>query len=198
MKKPIIWFLMALLLTSVMLSISGVAVAPKEGGEPCIWAVLMCGADWPPCGHGDAQYMYHILTEHYNISKDHIYYSEVNASYPGVNATATKENFRWAIKNWTASRSDADDIVFIFSVSHGGGYHKDYGLGPFEFYTTRHTNVSYGRVSFGTNDENQDNETKEGHFILSEFSKLSDPPELKNYYDIDEDGQKDDVYCADL
>lgn len=82
------------------------------------WAVLVCGDS---IGEGDAAYAYHVLNDHYNFSD--IYYLHVDTSQPGVDAYANTTNFRWAITNWLASNSDANDIVFIYIVTHGNGMH---------------------------------------------------------------------------
>jgi len=39
-----------------------------------------------------------------------------------VDGPSTKENVRWAIREWLHSNSDEDDIVFIYFSCHGGGF----------------------------------------------------------------------------
>jgi len=65
-------------------------------------------------------YMYHVFSEHYCF--DNITYLSVYLSDPGVNASATKNNIRFAITDTLAGWSNENDTVFIYFSSHGGGY----------------------------------------------------------------------------
>jgi len=87
------------------------------------WAVLVSGTI--DCEvrstQFDTQFMYHILVDHYGISEDRIYYLHANMSYPyrGVDAEATKNNVRCAIREWLAHNVSSHDWVFIYFTSHG-------------------------------------------------------------------------------
>jgi len=93
------------------------------------YAVLVSGTLDPDlmCTQLDTQYMYHVLVGHYGMKPDNICYLHANTSYPynGVDVEATKANVTWAINTWLKSRSTANDMVFIYMTSHGGGYWKD-------------------------------------------------------------------------
>jgi len=104
-----------------------VTLGQEDGREH--WAVLAACTTEPNSPSNDTQYMYHVLNEHYDF--DGIYYLDVHTDRPGVNASATRENFRWAITNWLHDNSDANDLIFIFCVGHGGGY--NHRLNEMEF-----------------------------------------------------------------
>lgn len=88
--------------------------------NPCdYWAVIAACCMYPSAASHDAQLLYHVLSEHYGF--DGIYYLDVRTNLPGVNASATRNNFRWAIRNYLMN-SDGNDLIFIFIVGHGGGY----------------------------------------------------------------------------
>lgn len=75
-----------------------------------------------------------MLTDHYAF--DGIYYLDVFTNRSGADGLSTLANVRWAITNWTASRADGNDIVFIYFTSHGRGYNavknvNDYGRPEF-------------------------------------------------------------------
>jgi len=114
---------MVLLITMAFLNM-GLSIQPASSAgsqSTQYWALLMAGAEEPVASQ-DAQYMWHVLYEHYAF--DGIYYLDVRWWLSCVDAVATKENFRSAITDWLATRSDANDVIFIFSVSHGGGYNS--------------------------------------------------------------------------
>jgi len=83
------------------------------------WAVIASCSDRPPASN-DTQYMHHVLSEHCGF--DDIYYLDIRTDLAGVNAFANKSNFRWSITTWLHDHSDADDLIFIFCIGHGGGY----------------------------------------------------------------------------
>ena len=90
--------------------------------RPKSWAVIACTSTGLWSHTADAHYVYHVLTEHYNFDDESIYYMN-DKSLLGVDTTwVNKYELRWAINQWLASRSDADDLIFIYIVGHGGGY----------------------------------------------------------------------------
>jgi hypothetical protein len=89
------------------------------------WAVIAACCMYPTSPSNDAQYMYHVLSAHFDF--DGIYYLDVRTGLPGVNASATRANLQWAIRNWLHDRSDTDDLIFIFCVGLGGGYNANMG-----------------------------------------------------------------------
>ncbi|MEM3464251.1 MAG: hypothetical protein QXL91_05245 [Candidatus Bathyarchaeia archaeon] len=115
----------ALVITLAVASIGLSPTALAQQPQRNYWAVIAaCAAtDWHPVDYTaskDAYLMYHVFSEHHKF--DGIYYLDRNMLFPEVNASATRNNFRWAITNWLHDRSDANDIIFIFIVGHGGGY----------------------------------------------------------------------------
>ena len=89
--------------------------------RPKSWAVIVCGSKGGSF-RNNTGYMYHVLSQHYNF--DDIYYlsRDIYSSDPGVIASSTKANVRWAIRDWLGSRSNHNDLIFIYFSSHGGGY----------------------------------------------------------------------------
>ncbi|MCL6579254.1 MAG: PKD domain-containing protein [Candidatus Bathyarchaeota archaeon] len=95
-----------------------VAIGQSTQSRKC-WAVIVACA-MEPMSSTDAYYMYHVLSYHYVF--DGIYYLDVRSAHFPANTSATKNNFRRAITTWLYENSDADDLVFIFLIGHGGGY----------------------------------------------------------------------------
>jgi len=98
----------ALLLTPSIPSIEASAI---EG----LWAVIISGFMPWPIGRGtidnDLYDLRATLYDHYGFNAYNTYYC----------LQATAETLQDAI-NWLASKSDSDDLVFIFLASHGGGW----------------------------------------------------------------------------
>jgi len=194
-----------LLLGASFLSIVSTAQAqdPQQ-----LWALIICGSINSTFSN-DTQYMYHVLHDHYSFAG--IRYLDVYTSRPSVDALSTKANVRSAITSWLDSRSTANDIIFIFFSSHGGGYHTTNGL-------------ESGRVETAGSDEG--NEQRESTFTIS-FYPLNTPvdfngdgindrlrdinydrfieidynddgnytAQLSTTFDIDGDGQNDDIFA---
>jgi hypothetical protein len=116
------------------------------------WALIVDGDD---LFAGDSAYMYHVLHDHYG-------------TIPGVNGSATKENMRSAISNWLYSKSDSNDIIFIFFSNHGGGYNTKTG------------NLSGGRWDSSFDEGNE-------HYIGNQWKGVDEcicfPRENQSYWD---------------
>jgi len=105
---------------SAFLVLTGpVAVMAEEPADSTRWAILVHG---PAIYTNDIDYMYHILNEHYNFTDNGIYFLNTNTSDPRVDNASTLENVRWAINTWLPSKSNVNDTIMIFFVTHGGGY----------------------------------------------------------------------------
>jgi len=112
----------ALLVTSAVSIIGPIVADPVE-----YWALIVCGSysGIEPSFGADAAFMYHTLSRHYTFNG--IYYLHAEPSIaPEANGIATKENIRWAIKNWLDQRSDSNDIIFVYYTDHGAGYNTYY------------------------------------------------------------------------
>jgi len=125
MKKAAILILMLLLCASI--SLSPIRTSKATGGN--LWAVIVCAT---PDLSEESDFLYETLTTYYDFTD--IYYLNVNTSKNGVDALMTKDNVRRALNTTLAQWSDSDDIVFIYFMSHGGGYNMlyapDYWLLP--------------------------------------------------------------------
>jgi len=83
------------------------------------WAVIVCGSsEFQP----DPERLYNVLMDSYNF--DGILYLSVNTSNPNVNLETTHANLKYALKDWL-NQSTADDLIFIFIETHGGGYRRN-------------------------------------------------------------------------
>lgn len=83
------------------------------------WAVIVCGSNtFQP----DPERLYNVLMESYNF--DGILYLSVNTSNPNINLETTHTNLQYALKDWL-NQSTADDLIFIFIETHGGGYRRN-------------------------------------------------------------------------
>jgi hypothetical protein len=90
------------------------------------WGLIVQGA-FDPCELvylGDAQYMYHIMSEHYVF--DGICYLSINTSLPGATNKTNKENLDWSIRQWLGTNSGPNDVIFIFFATHGKGYNAQF------------------------------------------------------------------------
>lgn len=96
-----------------------------QAQETDYWALIVCGSEGMSF-QNNADYMYHVIRDHHAF--DDVYYLSVDPSHPGVDGETTGANVRAAIRTWLATRSDDDDLVFIYFSSHGGGYHLTEGL----------------------------------------------------------------------
>jgi hypothetical protein len=76
-----------------------------------LWALIVCGT-FPEFAY-DSWELRSVLQDHYSF--DGIKFIE---------APLSKQEVRDAITDWLGSRSDGDDQIFIFIISHGGGLHK--------------------------------------------------------------------------
>jgi len=113
------------LLLLIFASILNVPTVLAEEVNPVeVWALLISGDSQATCSN-DTQYMYHVLTEHYQV--DGIIYLDVNYDRPGVNDVANKVTVRYAIRITLAEWADENDIVFIYFSGHGAGYNVKYG-----------------------------------------------------------------------
>ncbi len=148
----------------------------QASGSACYWALIVAGSTDEHFS-ATAQYMYHVLSQHYIF--DGIYYLDTRTNLPGVNANATKGNVRGAITDWLRTHSTVNDIVFIFFTSHGGGYHINEGW-------------EGGRAEFPGD---EDTEVREDHFRIANLLPRLDlrPWRLWTYVDWDGDGSSDDV-----
>jgi len=75
-----------------------------------LWALIVAGDYEFTC---DPDYLESVLDEHY--------------SFKGIkylkNSPNGKQDVRDAITGWLEQKSDDNDLIFIFILSHGGGYH---------------------------------------------------------------------------
>lgn len=122
----------ASLVSITLIALATMTVLPlvsfTQAVEGDLWAVIICGdSPTPPTFSWDTNYMYHVLSEHYAFNDDSIYYLHPDISTPGVDNLTGHENVNWAIDTWLSSRSDSDDLIFIFFSDHGGGYSDDLG-----------------------------------------------------------------------
>lgn len=122
MRKPIF-----LLLFATLFIAPNFVTVPVRAQNQQFWALIVCGCprdSWwhPTTFEKDAAYMYHVLSHNYDF--DGIYYLSVNTSWTGVDDLATKYNVQSAITEWLESRSDGNDVIFIYFTSHGSGYYK--------------------------------------------------------------------------
>ena len=124
-NKAVIAIMMSLLVVSSALMVSPVIAHPADGTVK-YWALIVSGSGDRDTFTANTDYMYHVIGDHSNFNG--VYYLAPDPSHHGVNAEATKANVRSAITNWLATRSDDDDIVFIYFSSHGAGYHTTDGL----------------------------------------------------------------------
>lgn len=137
MKNKILLTLLLLsALTTGNLSIRKVWAEPNEAHY---WGLIVQA--WTSCSEsdfafeGDAQYMYHLMSDHYMF--DEICYLADNPGYstlPGVTNETTKENINWAITEWLQQKSGPNDIVFIFWATHGIGYQRGMDYTSSELY----------------------------------------------------------------
>jgi hypothetical protein len=166
-KKVVGAIVMLFVMASIALMSCPVIAHPADGTVK-YWSLIICGSGEPGSFPEDASYMYHIVKDHCDF--DGVYYLHVNPSISGVDAEATKANVRSAITNWLATHSDADDIVFIYYTSHGGGYNTIEGLegGRFD-------------ASGDEGDEHQENT-----IVMKCW-------QLNRLYDLDGDGTEDDL-----
>lgn len=117
LRKALDLAILLILLSMLTVLSIGIVSAEDDPGER--WALIICGSEGGSFSN-NAQYMYHVLSEHYDF--DGICYLDVYIDRPGVDAFSTKINVRHAIHTTLASWSDENDLVFIYFTSHGGGY----------------------------------------------------------------------------
>lgn len=175
MIKRIVSFLVSSLLLFSSLSI--VSPAQAQGSQQ-LWALVISGSTGGTFSN-DAQYMYHVLHDHYTFAG--IRYLDVNTSLPGVDGLSTKSNVTSAITSWLHNRSTTSDIIFIYYSSHGGGYHTVDGW-------------EGGRVEFASD---EGNEVSEGNYRIANFLPPLGlrPWPLNVLVDYDGDGRRDDRLC---
>lgn len=111
---------------------------PCTASSKRFWALLVMSSQstGETSLYATIDYMHHVISEHYDF--DGIYYLHQDNSIPGVNATATLNNTRWAITNWLKNSSGPDDVIFIYFMTHGGGY---YDNGPGNPYSPPDPNI---------------------------------------------------------
>lgn len=103
------------------------------------WVLIICGSAGGSFT-GDAQYMYHVVHDHYAFAG--INYLDVDINHLGVNGLATLQNVRDAITVWLHNNAGPNDIVLIYFTSHGTGYNKNDGL-------------ELGRIETGGDEQNE-------------------------------------------
>lgn len=121
-KTFVLMALMVFALTLSMFYSLPVETVKGQTNEVECWAVILCAAKihgGTLGGPGDAAYAYHVLSTHYAFND--IYYLHYDTNISEVDAYANSTNFRWAITNWLANRSDSNDIILIYVIAHGGG-----------------------------------------------------------------------------
>ena len=115
--KRYVAVLAVILLFLASLPLNPVASASQPSIDK-LWALIVCGyLEFQP----DCQYIYDVLTEHYNFSD--IAYLTHSPSDPRKTFPFLDKNWtRWHITDWLGNRSDSDDLIFIYIMSHGGGF----------------------------------------------------------------------------
>jgi len=117
MTKALCLLLGVLLMSSLWANIALASTFPPQIHKR--WAVIICG--WLGFMY-DPDTIYDLLTTQFHF--DEVMYLSTsfatNISNPRVSDMANKENVRWALSSWL-SRSDGDDLVFVYVSSHGGG-----------------------------------------------------------------------------
>ena len=158
-----------LLLTAALLSVGSPNIYRAYAVEPIVrhWGLIVQGymsSDF--IFEGDSQYMYHLMTEHFNF--EDVCYLSVNTDLPGVTNETTKANVKWAITQWL-QRSGPNDVILIFFPTHGGGYRKgyDYANNPLDQETLK---------SLLDQDGDEGNETRESTlgFDINEDGNTTD------------------------
>jgi hypothetical protein len=131
MKKAYALFAVLLVVSTV----SNLNLVSSSASVRVNWALLISGTNeiWstrtrePLC---DCYYMFHLLTSHWGVPRDHIKFLDINptdAQYgyvpPGTidDNCRNYSNVKTAI-DWLKARSTSSDNVLIFIASHGGGY----------------------------------------------------------------------------
>jgi len=197
------------LVSSLLLCVSflGIVSTAQAQDPQQLWALIISGSTEATFSN-DTQYMYHVLHDHYSFAG--IRYLDANTSRPGVDALSTKTNVRSAITSWLDSHSTANDIVFIFFSSHGGGYHTTNGLEGGRVETVgsdegSEQRESTFRISFyplntpvdvngdGVNDRLCD--VNSDRFIEVDFNDDGSYTAQVTLSDIDGDGQSDDLFA---
>lgn len=108
-----------ILAITIMFAIFSFPLQVSSTYIPRCWAVIVCGTgELQP----DPERLYSVLMESYNF--DGILYLSVNTSNPNVNLETTHTNLQYALKDWL-NQSTADDLIFIFIETHGGGYRRN-------------------------------------------------------------------------
>ena len=117
------------------------------------WAVIVeTGGLSEPAFHGDAAYMRHVLLDHYNFNGLYLLSNYLQCA----NDNATEANMNWTIENWLFSRSDSDDVIFIFFSNHGGGYNTKTGQ------------LTGGRYHYNSTDEGSE------HYISGQWKGVDE------------------------
>jgi hypothetical protein len=131
MKKAYVVFVVIL----VVLMASNLNLVSSSASVRVNWALLISGSNAlfghqsrePLC---DCYYMFHLLTSHWGIPRDHIKFLDIypaDAEYGYVplgtidGDCRNYSNVKVAI-DWLKARSTSNDNVLIFIASHGGGY----------------------------------------------------------------------------
>lgn len=120
-------FLFSVVIAALLLSSHIVPVMAQTSMDK--WAVIACGGK----DNQNQDNFENQIAEAYNtllqcgFVKDHIYYLDLNVSrdvdndnITDVDAYTSVENVSSAITDWLATRSDSDDLVFIYLEDHGG------------------------------------------------------------------------------
>jgi len=141
---------------SICLPLSS-SVAVAEDAD--YWALIVCASPGMSF-QSNTDYMNYVLTSYY-------VFDETNTNYLIL---PDKAQARAGITNWLAGHSDANDIVFIYFSSHGGGYNRDVGN-------------EGGRLD---DDGDEGNEIKESAYRMGCWG-------LNRLYDLDGDGAWDDL-----
>jgi len=130
MKKAYV----ALVVLLVVSIVSNLNLASSSTSVRVNWALLISGTNYlypfqtrEPLR--DCYYMFHLLTSHWGVSRDHIKFLDINptdAQYSWVpwgtiDGNCSYSSVKAAI-DWLKAHSTSNDNVLIFIASHGGGY----------------------------------------------------------------------------
>jgi hypothetical protein len=112
MKRCFAFFSISML---VLVFLTQTTTVSSQSGNN-MWAVIICGEME---FQADTRYLNEVLTTQYSFND--VLYLHPDAE---TNEYLNVSTVRSAITGWLGSRSDNDDLIFIFVLSHGGGMER--------------------------------------------------------------------------
>jgi len=127
----VISFEMIELLEKYCPEVTEIQIFPPEIQQPHSWAILFSGGIKPSSNRtrywNDLKFMYSTLINEYGYIAEHIavLYADGNGRDTGmpVHYSATQTNLE-TVFNLLGQHSTQDDLIFIFTTNHGGGFYK--------------------------------------------------------------------------